>query len=64
MEALDLTKFLWLNKETKHVYIILAITTYGDEDVVVYREFCDRAKLQVDSVSNFAAEHDATYQVR
>lgn len=63
MEALDFRKFLWLNKESKRVYIILAITTYGDDDVVVYREFCDRAKLQVDSVNNFATAHDATYQV-
>lgn len=64
MEALDLAKFLWLHKETKKSYLIMAITTYKEEeDVVVFREFGDRGKIGVMCFSQFCNEHDATYEV-
>lgn len=63
MEPLDLKEFIWQSKETKIGYIILAITTYKGESIVVYRECKDRSKICVDSVDNFCRNCEATYQI-
>lgn len=61
--ALDLRKFVWLNRETKKSYLILGIVDYKDEDFVVYREAQDRSNLQLDTVDSFCKQHDATYEL-
>lgn len=61
MQPLDLKNFVW-NRDHKW-YIIIAITTFKDEDVVVYRENQDRAAVSVMSVSDFCREFQATYQI-
>lgn len=63
MEPLDLRDFIWQSKETKVSYMILALTTYEDEHVVVYREAKNRSKICVDSISNFVKRCEATYQL-
>lgn len=62
MEPLDLKKFAWISRLDKRHYIIMAITTYNGENVVVYREAVDRSKILVASVDDFGAEFEATYQ--
>jgi hypothetical protein len=64
MEPLDLKKFLWLNKldKTKSA-VILAITDYKSDDVVVYRDWRDRNIVSVKSVDDFCKEFEATYPV-
>jgi len=61
MEALDLKKFLWESKATKGNFIILAITTYKNDDVVVYRESQDRSQICVCSVDDFCRDFSAIY---
>jgi uncharacterized protein YdeI (YjbR/CyaY-like superfamily) len=63
MQALDLKTFIWSHKQTKEASIILAITTYKDDDIVVYRGWKDRAKIEVMSVDDFCKQHEATYQI-
>ena len=63
MVPLDLKEFVWQSKETKIGYIILAITTYKNEDVIVYREGKDRSTIHIDSIDNFCKNNEATYQI-
>lgn len=63
MEPLDLKKFVWLSKRTKQNFIIIAITDYKSDDVVVYREANDRSKVCVKSVDDFCREFEATYEL-
>ena len=61
MEPLDLKKFVW-NRNHKW-YIILAITTFKDEDIVVYRESQDRAAIEIATVDDFCKQFQATYSL-
>jgi hypothetical protein len=63
MAPLDLKEFVWQSKKTKIGYIILAITTYKGDDVVIYREAKDRSKICIDSVDEFCKRCEATYQL-
>lgn len=59
MQPLDLKKFVW-NKDHKW-YLILAITTFKGDDIVVYRESQDRAAIEIATVDDFCKHFQATY---
>ena len=61
--TLDLADFVWVNKETKNAFLILALTMYKDENVVVYRPAHDRVHICVCSVSDFCRDFEATYDI-
>ena len=63
IEPLDLKKFVWMSKEDKNPYLILAITTYGGDDVVVYRQATSTADMCVTSVGDFCERFEATYDL-
>lgn len=62
MQPLDLKNFVWVNDDNE-TFIILAITNYNHDDVVVYRESRDRQRIFVDSVSDFCNKYEATYEL-
>lgn len=63
MQPLDLKDFIWMRKSDKReVAIIIAITKYKDEDVIVYRSK-DRNQIAVESVDTFCTDFEATYQI-
>ncbi len=61
MEELDLANFTWINKETKQICSIYAITEFKDYDVVVYK--CRNGKVEIQTVSDFCDTHNATYRI-
>lgn len=63
MQALDFRDFVWQSKRTKEDFFVLAITEYGDDDVIIYRESRDRSRICVKSVDQFCKDFEATYQL-
>jgi hypothetical protein len=61
MEALDLKKFLWTCGHKN--YEILAITTFKNDDIVVYRDLNDTHRVAVLSVDDFCRSFEAVYQI-
>lgn len=63
MQALDLKSFVWLSKDTKENYIVMAITTFCGHDVVVFRHHRDRNQILLETVDVFCRNYEATYEL-
>lgn len=63
-QPLDLADFIWQHKLTKKSYIIMTITNFRSERVIVYRDARDRRLIHVEDFGSFCANHEATYQIR
>ncbi len=61
MQPLNLKNFVW-TRDHKN-YVILAITTYKEEDLVVYRDQHFPYEVDIATVSDFCRKFQATYQV-
>lgn len=61
MQPLDLKNFVW--SKNHEWFLVLAIVTYNEEDIVVYRENKDRSRICVTSVDKFCREFQATYEL-
>ena len=63
MESLDLKEFVWQSKNNGEKFIIMAITDYKTDDIVVYREVKDRSRICVLSIDDFVQRFQATYDL-
>lgn len=63
MDTVNLKNFVWQSKKTKQSFIIIAITKYREDNIVIYREAHDRSKLCVRSAEDFLEEFEPTYEL-
>lgn len=61
MEPLDFRKFVWT--KGKEWFSVLAITTFGGKDVIVYQHATHPHEVKVMDFSEFCMEFTPTYDL-